>query len=128
MKKLGKPRRGSGAECHPGDDIGEADVVSAGGGNSKMFQMVMPWVLDGDDSHLKGPLRIAGKDMRFYTRMAENAPAPAFIAQAVNQVGGERNVAPLQIVGAPAAGEMASHECPQGWHGFVDDGIVVHPK
>ena len=62
------------------------DVVSAGGGNSRMFQMVMPWVLDGDDSHLKGPLRIAGKDMRFYTRMAENAPAPAFLAQAVNQI------------------------------------------
>ena len=62
------------------------DVVSAGGANSRMFQMVMPWVLDGDDSHLKGPLRIAGKDMRFYTRMAEAAPAPAFIAQAVNQI------------------------------------------
>ena len=27
----------------------------------------------------------AGKDMRFYTRMAEAAPATAFIAQAVNQ-------------------------------------------
>ena len=62
------------------------DVVSAGGANSRMFQMVMPWVLEGDDSQLKGPLRIAGKDMRFYTRMAENAPAPAFVAQAVNQV------------------------------------------
>jgi 3-hydroxyisobutyrate dehydrogenase-like beta-hydroxyacid dehydrogenase len=62
------------------------DVVSAGGANSKMFQMVMPWVLDGDASHLKGPLRIAGKDMRFYTRLAESAPATAFIAQAVNQV------------------------------------------
>ena len=61
------------------------DVVSAGGANSKMFQMVMPWVLEGDDSHLKGPLRIAGKDMRFYTRLAESAPATAFIAQAVNQ-------------------------------------------
>ena len=36
--------------------------------NSKMFQMIMPWVLEGDDSHLKGPLRIAGKDMRFYTQ------------------------------------------------------------
>ena len=45
------------------------DVVSAGGGNSKMFQMIMPWVLDGDDSHLKGPLRIAGKDMRYYTQI-----------------------------------------------------------
>src|SRR6266576_2694746 len=61
------------------------EVISAGGANSKMFQMVMPWVLDGDDSHLKGPLRIAGKDMRFYTKLAESAPATAFIAQAVNQ-------------------------------------------
>jgi len=61
------------------------DVVSAGGANSKMFQMVMPWVLEGDDSHLRGPLRIAAKDMRFYTKLAESAPATAFIAQAVNQ-------------------------------------------
>jgi len=62
------------------------DVVSAGGANSKMFQMMMPWVLDGDDSHLRGPIRIAGKDMRFYTKLAESAPATAFVAQAVNQV------------------------------------------
>lgn len=61
------------------------EVVSSGGANSAMFQMMMPWVLDGDDSKLKGPLRIAGKDMRFYTRLAESAPATAFIAQAVNQ-------------------------------------------
>ena len=61
------------------------DVVSAGGGNGKMFQMVMPWVLDGDDSHLRGPLRIAGKDMRYYTKLAESAPVASFIAQAVNQ-------------------------------------------
>ena len=62
------------------------DVVSAGGANSKMFQMMMPWVLDGDDSHLRGPIRIAGKDMRFYTKLAESAPATAFVAQAVNQI------------------------------------------
>ena len=61
------------------------EVISAGGANSKMFQMMMPWVLEGDDSHLKGPLRIAGKDLRFYTKLAEQAPAAAFIAQAVNQ-------------------------------------------
>jgi len=42
------------------------DVVSAGGANSVMFQMMAPWVLEGDDSKLKGPLRIAGKDIRFY--------------------------------------------------------------
>jgi 3-hydroxyisobutyrate dehydrogenase-like beta-hydroxyacid dehydrogenase len=61
------------------------EVISAGGANSKMFQMVMPWVLEGDDSQLKGPLRIAGKDLRFYAKLAEAAPAAAFIAQAVNQ-------------------------------------------
>lgn len=70
-----------------GVDLGKVyDVVSSGGANSAMFQMVMPWVLQGDDSRLKGPLRIAGKDMRFYCRMAEAAPAAAFVAQAVNQV------------------------------------------
>jgi 3-hydroxyisobutyrate dehydrogenase-like beta-hydroxyacid dehydrogenase len=61
------------------------EVVSSGGANSAMFQMVMPWALEGDDSRLKGPLRIAAKDMRFYCRLAESAPATAFIAQAVNQ-------------------------------------------
>ena len=61
------------------------EVIQAGGANSRMFQMMMPWLLEGDDSHLKGPLRIAGKDMRFYARLAEQAPAAAFIAQAVNQ-------------------------------------------
>jgi 3-hydroxyisobutyrate dehydrogenase-like beta-hydroxyacid dehydrogenase len=62
------------------------EVVSAGGANSAMFQMMMPWVLEGDSSRLKGPIRIAGKDMRFYTKLAQEAPATAFIAQAVNQI------------------------------------------
>lgn len=69
-----------------GVDLGKLyEVVSSGGANSAMFQMMMPWVLAGDDSRLRGPIRIAGKDMRFYTRLAESAPAAAFIAQAVNQ-------------------------------------------
>jgi 3-hydroxyisobutyrate dehydrogenase-like beta-hydroxyacid dehydrogenase len=61
------------------------EVVSSGGANSAMFQMMMPWTLDGDDSRLKGPLRIAGKDMRFYCRLAESAQMASFVAQAVNQ-------------------------------------------
>lgn len=60
-------------------------VISAGGANSKMFQMVAPWLLEGDDSHLKGPLRIAGKDLRFYNKLAEQAQVASFIGQAVNQ-------------------------------------------
>jgi 3-hydroxyisobutyrate dehydrogenase-like beta-hydroxyacid dehydrogenase len=62
------------------------EVVSAGGANSAMFQMMMPWVLEGDDSRLKGPVRIAAKDMRTYCRMAEAAPAASFVAQACSQV------------------------------------------
>jgi 3-hydroxyisobutyrate dehydrogenase-like beta-hydroxyacid dehydrogenase len=61
-------------------------VVSAGGANSRMFEMVMPWVLEGDDSRLKGPLRIAAKDIRTYLKLAERAPAAAIVASAVGQV------------------------------------------
>jgi 3-hydroxyisobutyrate dehydrogenase-like beta-hydroxyacid dehydrogenase len=62
-----------------------SDVLSAGGANGRMWQMLEPWIRSGDDSHLKGPLRIAAKDVRTYARMAENAGVAIFIAQAVNQ-------------------------------------------
>ena len=56
------------------------------GANSAMFQMMMPWVLHGDDSRLRGPLRIAGKDLRFYCRLAESVQAPSFVAQSASQL------------------------------------------
>jgi 3-hydroxyisobutyrate dehydrogenase-like beta-hydroxyacid dehydrogenase len=62
-----------------------ADVLSAGGVNGRMWQMMEPWIRDGDDSHLKGPIRIGAKDVRTYGRMAETAGVATFIAQAVNQ-------------------------------------------
>jgi 3-hydroxyisobutyrate dehydrogenase-like beta-hydroxyacid dehydrogenase len=62
------------------------EVVSAGGANSAMFQMVMAWVLDGDDSRLKGPLRIAGKDMRAFCKLAEGAGMASFVAQSIAQL------------------------------------------
>jgi 3-hydroxyisobutyrate dehydrogenase-like beta-hydroxyacid dehydrogenase len=61
-------------------------VVSAGGANSAMFQMMMPWALEGDTSRLRGPLRIGAKDLRTFGRLAEEAPAPAFLAQAAAQL------------------------------------------
>jgi 3-hydroxyisobutyrate dehydrogenase-like beta-hydroxyacid dehydrogenase len=73
------------------------DVVSAGGANSAMFQMVMPWVLDGDDSKLRGPFRIAGKDLRYYNRLAESVTMASFIAQAASQT--------LQLVNAQGHGD-----------------------
>jgi 3-hydroxyisobutyrate dehydrogenase-like beta-hydroxyacid dehydrogenase len=50
-----------------------------------MWQMMEPWIRAGDDTHLKGPIRIGAKDVRTYGRMAENAGVAIFIAQAVNQ-------------------------------------------
>jgi 3-hydroxyisobutyrate dehydrogenase-like beta-hydroxyacid dehydrogenase len=61
------------------------EVVSSGGANSAMFQMMMPWALEGDSSRLKGPLRIASKDLRFYCRMAESVQMASFVAQAASQ-------------------------------------------
>jgi len=62
------------------------DVVSAGGANSAMFQMMMPWVLEGDDSRLRGPLRIAGKDVRVFCKLADSVAAPVPVAAAVTQL------------------------------------------
>jgi len=67
-------------------DLGAlSSVLSAGGVDGRMWQMMKPWILEGDDSHLKGPIRIGAKDIRTYGRMAENAGVAVFIAQAVNQ-------------------------------------------
>lgn len=69
-----------------GVDLGAlADVLSAGGADGRMWRMLEPWIRHGDDSHLKGPIRIAAKDVRAYARLAENAGSAIPVAQAVNQ-------------------------------------------
>jgi 3-hydroxyisobutyrate dehydrogenase-like beta-hydroxyacid dehydrogenase len=62
-----------------------AQVISAGGANSRMWQVVEPWIRSGDDSHLRGTLWTGAKDLRTYGRMADGAGVAAFIAQAVSQ-------------------------------------------
>ena len=62
-----------------------AEVISAGGANSRMWQTVEPWIRSGDDSRLKATLWTGAKDLRTYGRMAEGAGVAAFIAQAVSQ-------------------------------------------
>lgn len=61
-------------------------VLSAGGANSVMLQWMKPWVLEGDDSHLQGPFRIAAKDIKLYARLADSAPAMGILASAVVQI------------------------------------------
>ena len=62
------------------------EVLSAGGANSVMFQWMKPWIVEGDDSHLQGPFRIAAKDIKAYARLADSAPAMSILATAVVQI------------------------------------------
>jgi len=62
------------------------EVLSAGGANSVMFQWMKPWIVEGDDTHLQGPFRIAAKDIKTYARLADSAPAMSIVASAVVQV------------------------------------------
>jgi 3-hydroxyisobutyrate dehydrogenase-like beta-hydroxyacid dehydrogenase len=62
-----------------------SQVLSAGGGHSRMWQVVEPWIRDGDDSFLKGTIWTGAKDVRTFGRLAETAGVATFVAQAVSQ-------------------------------------------
>jgi 3-hydroxyisobutyrate dehydrogenase-like beta-hydroxyacid dehydrogenase len=62
------------------------EVISAGGVNSGIFQLVLGKMLhEGDLSGLKFTLANAMKDLRYYTHLAESLPSSAVIAEAVHQ-------------------------------------------
>jgi len=59
------------------------DVITTGGGDSRVFRSTMRWVLDGDDSFHRGSLWVGAKDMRAFLRMVGAADIPTpMIAQA----------------------------------------------
>jgi len=59
------------------------DVITTGGGDSRVFRSTMRWVLDGDDSFHRGSLWVGAKDMRAFLRMTAAADVPTpLIAQA----------------------------------------------
>ncbi len=60
-------------------------LISAGGANSNMFQMVMPWVMNGDLSRMQFAIRNAQKDLRYFTSMANEAAIAGSVAPAVHQ-------------------------------------------
>ena len=49
------------------------EVVTAGGANSGIFQLIVPKAMEGDYSGLKFSLSNAAKDLGYYTTMTENA-------------------------------------------------------
>ncbi len=61
------------------------EVVSAGGANSGIFQLIVPKAIDeGDFSGLKFSLANAEKDLRYYTRMTETVPLEGSLGKTVH--------------------------------------------
>ena len=61
-----------------------ADVVSAGGANSGIFQLIVPKALEsGDCSGLAFSLANAEKDLRYYNRMADTVPLSGMLGRSV---------------------------------------------
>jgi len=61
------------------------EVVSAGGVNSGIFQMMVGKTLQGDLAGLKFAIANGRKDLRYYTHLAETLPVASFIAEAAHQ-------------------------------------------
>jgi len=60
-------------------------VVSVGGANSGIFQMIVSKALGGDYGGLQFGLSLAQKDLRYYTHMTEALGLPGFMGEAVHQ-------------------------------------------
>ena len=60
-------------------------VVSAGGANSGIFQMIAPSALAGSYDGLKFGLDLARKDLRYYTHLTEQLGLPSLMGEAVHQ-------------------------------------------
>lgn len=60
-------------------------VVSAGGPNSGIFQMLVPAILSGSYEGIRFGLDLARKDVRYYTHMTESLNVPSQLGEAVHQ-------------------------------------------
>jgi len=61
------------------------EVVSAGGVNSGIFQMMVGKMLAGDLGGLQFAIANGRKDLRYYTHLAETLPVASFVAEAAHQ-------------------------------------------
>jgi 3-hydroxyisobutyrate dehydrogenase-like beta-hydroxyacid dehydrogenase len=60
-------------------------LISAGGANSAMFQMIVPKALQGDHTGLLFTLANAKKDIGYYQSMVANAPLAGTMGAALHQ-------------------------------------------
>lgn len=62
-----------------------AKVVTAGGANSGIFQMIVPKALTRDFTGLQFGIALAQKDLRYYTHLTESLNLPSPVGEAVHQ-------------------------------------------
>lgn len=61
------------------------DLVSKGGANSGIFQLLVPKALQGDFTGLPFSIANAQKDLRYYTHLAEALPIASLMGEAAHQ-------------------------------------------
>ena len=61
------------------------EVISNGGANSSVFQRMMPWILEQSEGGMIFKLALARKDVRYYTRLAEEVNVASIVGAAVHQ-------------------------------------------
>lgn len=61
------------------------EVVSAGGANSGMFQMIVPKALEGDLSGVQFSIDNSRKDLRYYTSMLAGLGVPSLMGDAAHE-------------------------------------------
>ena len=67
-------------------DLGKLfEVVSSGGANSAMFEMCMPWHLEGDDSRAKFTITNALKDLTYLSQLVEGQKIDYKMLEAVRR-------------------------------------------
>jgi 3-hydroxyisobutyrate dehydrogenase-like beta-hydroxyacid dehydrogenase len=94
-------------------------VLATGGGDSVVLKRLMPFLESGDPGTMLFSLINAGKDLRYFTHMAEELQVGAFVGEAVHQTfitaanvgGGEKMIPELLNVlcgmhGAPLCGKQ----------------------
>lgn len=92
-------------------------VLATGGGDSVVLKRLMPFLDDGQPGSMLFSLVNAGKDLRYFTHMAEELQVGAFVGEAVHQTfvtaanigGGEKMIPELlnilaRMHGAPPCG------------------------
>jgi 3-hydroxyisobutyrate dehydrogenase-like beta-hydroxyacid dehydrogenase len=94
-------------------------VLATGGGDSVVLKRLLPFLESGDPGTMLFSLINAGKDLRYFTHMAEELQVGAFVGEAVHQTfitaanvgGGEKMIPELLNVlcgmhGAPLCGKQ----------------------